>query len=44
VTNAAIESLDKMRKGSKKAALQMVDMECSYLTVDLQLLCIVFGG
>ena len=34
VTNAAIESLDKMREGSKKATLQLVDMECSYLTVD----------
>lgn len=34
VTNAAIESLDKMRDGSKKATLQLVDMECSYLTVD----------
>ncbi|KAJ4895951.1 Dynamin-related protein 1A [Raphanus sativus] len=33
-SNAAIESFDKMREGSKKAALQLVDMECSYLTVD----------
>ncbi|OMP02929.1 hypothetical protein COLO4_10713 [Corchorus olitorius] len=34
VTNAAIESLDRMKEQSKKATLQLVDMECSYLTVD----------
>ncbi|GLT49735.1 hypothetical protein SLA2020_232710 [Shorea laevis] len=34
VGNAAIESLERMREKSKKATLQLVDMECSYLTVD----------
>ncbi|WVZ12948.1 hypothetical protein V8G54_017478 [Vigna mungo] len=34
VGNAAIDSLEKMREESKKAALQLVDMECGYLTVD----------
>ncbi|XP_074329756.1 phragmoplastin DRP1A [Apium graveolens] len=34
VSNAAIESLDKMKLDSKKATLQLVEMECSYLTVD----------
>ncbi|KAL5701394.1 dynamin GTPase [Ranunculus cassubicifolius] len=34
VTNAACESLDRMRDESKKATLKLVDMECSYLTVD----------
>ncbi|KAL0547003.1 hypothetical protein IC582_016924 [Cucumis melo] len=34
VGNAAIESLERMREQSKKASLQLVDMECSYLTVD----------
>jgi hypothetical protein len=34
VGNAAIESLDRMRDESKKATLQLVEMECSYLTVD----------
>lgn len=34
VSSAAIESLDKMRDESKRATLQLVDMECSYLTVD----------
>ncbi|MQM07245.1 hypothetical protein Taro_040083 [Colocasia esculenta] len=34
VGNAAFESLDKMREESKKATLKLVDMECSYLTVD----------
>ncbi|KAK9926964.1 hypothetical protein M0R45_024170 [Rubus argutus] len=34
VTNAACESLERMREESKKATLQLVDMECSYLTVD----------
>lgn len=32
--NAAINSLERMREESKKATLQLVDMECSYLTVD----------
>ena len=32
--NAAIESLDRMRDESKKATLQLVDMECGYLTVE----------
>lgn len=32
--NAAYESLERMRNESKRAALQLVDMECSYLTVD----------
>ncbi|KAF6146076.1 hypothetical protein GIB67_033435 [Kingdonia uniflora] len=34
VGNAACESLDRMREESKKATLKLVDMECSYLTVD----------
>jgi len=34
VGNAAIDSLEKTREESKKAALQLVDMECGYLTVD----------
>ena len=34
VGNAAIDSLDQMRDESKKATLQLVDMECSYLTVE----------
>ncbi|KAI3719541.1 hypothetical protein L6452_20443 [Arctium lappa] len=34
VMNAASESLDRMRDESKRATLQLVDMECSYLTVD----------
>ncbi|KVH97314.1 Dynamin [Cynara cardunculus var. scolymus] len=34
VMNAACESLDRMRDESKRATLQLVDMECSYLTVD----------
>ncbi|PKA49499.1 Dynamin-related protein 5A [Apostasia shenzhenica] len=34
VGNAAIESLERMRDESKRATLQLVDMECSYLTVD----------
>ena len=32
--NAAADSLERMREESKKAALKLVDMECSYLTVD----------
>ncbi|KAK4741243.1 hypothetical protein SAY87_024831 [Trapa incisa] len=34
VGNAAVESLEQMRETSKKASLQLVDMECAYLTVD----------
>jgi hypothetical protein len=34
VGNAAIDSLDRMKEESKKATLQLVDMECSYLTVE----------
>lgn len=34
VSNAAADSLDRMKETSKKATLQLVDMECSYLTVD----------
>uniref|UniRef100_A0A2P2K3Y6 Uncharacterized protein MANES_02G009200 n=3 Tax=Rhizophora mucronata TaxID=61149 RepID=A0A2P2K3Y6_RHIMU len=34
VTNAAVESLERMRDESKKSTLKLVDMECSYLTVD----------
>ncbi|RWR93289.1 dynamin-related protein 5A [Cinnamomum micranthum f. kanehirae] len=34
VGNAAFESLDRMREESRKAALKLVDMESSYLTVD----------
>ena len=34
VANAACESLDRMKEESKKATIQLVDMECSYLTVD----------
>ncbi|KAF8413326.1 hypothetical protein HHK36_001305 [Tetracentron sinense] len=34
VGNAACDSLDRMREESKKATLKLVDMECSYLTVD----------
>lgn len=34
VGNAACESLDRMRDESKKATLKLVDMECSYLTVE----------
>ncbi|KAL6513642.1 Phragmoplastin drp1a [Orobanche gracilis] len=34
VGNAAIESLDRMKEESKKATLQLVEMENSYLTVD----------
>lgn len=34
VMNAACDSLDKMRNESKRATIQLVDMECSYLTVD----------
>ncbi|XP_061988149.1 dynamin-related protein 5A-like [Rosa rugosa] len=34
VTNAACASLERMRAKSKKATLQLVDMECIYPTVD----------
>ncbi|XP_024994126.1 dynamin-related protein 5A-like isoform X4 [Cynara cardunculus var. scolymus] len=34
VENAANESLERMKKESKKATLMLVDMECSYFTVD----------
>ncbi|GMI73644.1 DYNAMIN-like 1B [Hibiscus trionum] len=34
VGNAAIESLERMREESKRATLQLVDMECGYLTVE----------
>ncbi|PIN17342.1 Vacuolar sorting protein VPS1, dynamin [Handroanthus impetiginosus] len=34
VGNAAVESLDRMKEESKRATLQLVEMECSYLTVD----------
>lgn len=34
MANAACESLDRMKEESKKATLKLVDMECSYLTVD----------
>ncbi|XP_073142437.1 dynamin-related protein 5A-like [Henckelia pumila] len=34
VGNAPVESLDRMKEESRKATLQLVDMECSYLTVD----------
>lgn len=34
VANASFESLERMREESRKATLKLVDMECSYLTVD----------
>lgn len=34
VGNAAIQSLERMRDESKRATLQLVDMECCYLTVE----------
>ncbi|KAK9749520.1 hypothetical protein RND81_02G131500 [Saponaria officinalis] len=34
VLNAATDSLERMRAESKKATLQLVDMECGYLTVE----------
>lgn len=34
VLNAANESLERMRDASKRATIQLVDMECGYLTVD----------
>ena len=34
VSSAAFKALDRMRDESKKNTLILVDMECSYLTVD----------
>ncbi|KAK8636222.1 hypothetical protein V6N13_004926 [Hibiscus sabdariffa] len=34
VGSAAIESLERMKEESKRATLQLVDMECGYLTVE----------
>lgn len=34
VENATTESLDRMRDESKKATLQLVDVECGYLIVE----------
>lgn len=34
VGNAAFDSLERMKEESKKSTLKLVDMECSYLTVD----------
>ncbi|OMO71700.1 hypothetical protein CCACVL1_18099 [Corchorus capsularis] len=34
VGNAAFESLERLREESKRATLQLVDMECGYLTVE----------
>ncbi|KAK9910187.1 hypothetical protein M0R45_034158 [Rubus argutus] len=34
VGNAAFESLERMKEESKRAILQLVDMECGYLTVE----------
>ncbi|KAI3764349.1 hypothetical protein L2E82_14356 [Cichorium intybus] len=34
VKNAAYEALDRMKNESKRATLQLVDMECTYPTVD----------
>ncbi|KAI3441732.1 uncharacterized protein J3R85_001759 [Psidium guajava] len=34
VSTAACESLDRMKQESRKATLQLVDMECGYLTVE----------
>ncbi|XP_004306673.1 PREDICTED: dynamin-related protein 1A [Fragaria vesca subsp. vesca] len=34
VGNAAFESLDRMKEESKRATMQLVDMECGYLTVE----------
>lgn len=34
VSAAACESLDRMKEESRKATLQLVDMECGYLTVE----------
>ncbi|CAN0889691.1 Phragmoplastin DRP1B [Linum grandiflorum] len=34
VTNAAVESLERMKEESRRASIQLVDMECCYLTVE----------
>ncbi|XP_022152064.1 dynamin-related protein 1B isoform X1 [Momordica charantia] len=34
VSKAAIDSLERMKEESKRATLQLVDMECGYLTVE----------
>ncbi|XP_062001842.1 phragmoplastin DRP1A-like isoform X2 [Rosa rugosa] len=34
VGNARFESLDRMKEESKEATMQLVDMECGYLTVE----------
>lgn len=34
VANAACEALDRMKEESRRATLQLVEMEYSYLTVD----------
>lgn len=34
VTNAACEALDRMKEESRRATVQLVDMETSYLTVE----------
>ncbi|XVE77280.1 hypothetical protein DITRI_Ditri13aG0049700 [Diplodiscus trichospermus] len=34
VGNAAVASLERLREESKRATLQLVDMECGYLTVE----------
>ncbi|KAJ8900439.1 hypothetical protein K2173_025216 [Erythroxylum novogranatense] len=34
VSAAAVDSLERMREESKKSTLQLVDMECHYLTVE----------
>ncbi|KAH9731547.1 Dynamin-related protein 1B [Citrus sinensis] len=34
IRNAAIQSLERMRDESRRATLQLVDMECCYLTVE----------
>lgn len=34
VLKAAIDSLERMKEESKRATLQLVDMECGYLTVE----------
>lgn len=34
VSSAAFKALERMREESKKNTMMLVDMECSYLTVD----------
>ncbi|CAN1309304.1 Phragmoplastin DRP1B [Linum perenne] len=34
VTSAAVESLERMKEESRRATIQLVDMECCYLTVE----------